>query len=249
MTSRGWLRWPGRVPVGLRIAIVCTVVGVAAGVGGARWAATRVVGHYESPGPILVSADQRTLAGTVSKGCASGSLDLQETASTVTVRLYLWPSIMIAPGQCAMQTFTAVLAAPLGSRRLVDGVTHAQLPSFDGAGILRPTHLPPGFIHRYDTASFPNETVGHATAGCVQLYTENDSYDEAVWITQDIGGIWQPPEGVVSTPIVVRGHPGTAIPGEIEWTEDGQLFTIRSLTYAYATLSTPELVAIGDGLR
>jgi hypothetical protein len=110
-------------------------------------------------------------------------------------------------------------------------------------------YLPAGFIHRYDTASFADETVEHATAGCVQLYTQNDSYDEAIWIAQDIGGVWQPPDGVESTPIVVHGHSGTAIPGEIEWTKQGQLFTIRSVTYPYATLSTAELVAIGDGLR
>ena len=249
MTSPQWLRWLGRIPAGLRIAVVCIVVGVTLGFVGANLTETKVIGHDESAGPILVSADQRTLASTVHSGCAEGSLDVDETASTVTVRLHLLPAVMIAPGTCAMQTFTATLKAPLGSRHLVDGVTHAELPSFDGAGILRPTYLPPGFIHRYDTASFPSETVGDATAGCVQLYTQNDSYDEAIWITQDIAGVWQPPDGVTSTPIVVRGHSGTAIPGEIEWTEHGQLFTIRSVTYAYATLSQQDLVAIGDGLR
>jgi hypothetical protein len=38
-------------------------------------------------------------------------------------------------------------------------------------------------------------------------------------------GVWHAPEGVASTPIVVHGHPGTAIPGEIEWTE--QQVTVR----------------------
>jgi hypothetical protein len=249
VTSPQWLRWLGRIPAGLRIAVICTAVGIALGTVGAHLTTTKVIGHDQSAGPILVSADQRTLASTVHSGCSEGTLDVDEGTSTVTVRLHLWPSVMIAPGTCAMQTFTATLKSPLGSRRLVDGVTHAELPSFDGAGILRPTYLPAGFIHRYDTASFPSETVGHATAGCVQLYTQNDSYDEAIWITQDIGGVWQPPDGVGSTPIVVRGHRGTAVPGEIEWAEDGQLFTIRSVTYAYATLSPQELVAIGDSLR
>jgi len=83
----------------------------------------------------------------------------------------------------------------------------------------------------------------------VQLYTQGDSYDEAIWITQDIGGQWEAPDGVSSTPIEVHGQPGTAVPGEIEWTESGQLFTIRSMTYAYATLSQQDLIAIGDSLR
>jgi hypothetical protein len=156
---------------------------------------------------------------------------------------------MIAPGECAMQSFTATLKAPVGSRTLIDGVTHAKLSSFDGVGILRPSYLPEGFIHRYDTASFPDETVANSSAGCVQLYTQGDSYDEAIWITQDIGGVWQAPDGVASNPIVVHGHAGSAIPGEIEWTESGQLFTVRSKTYAYATLSQQDLVAIGDSLH
>jgi hypothetical protein len=83
----------------------------------------------------------------------------------------------------------------------------------------------------------------------MQLYTQGDSYDEAIWITQDIGGQWQTPEGVSSTPIVVHGLPGTAIPGEIEWNESGQLFTIRSMTYPYATLRKQDLIAIGDSLH
>jgi hypothetical protein len=40
-----------------------------------------------------------------------------------------------------------------------------------------------------------------------------------------------------------------AISGEIEWTQDGHLFTIQSMTYAYATLGTRDLVAIANSLR
>jgi hypothetical protein len=249
MTGRRWFAWLRRIPFGVRIAVIFTAVGVLLGVGGAHLASSTVVGHYASPGSILVSADQRSLASTVSSGCATGDLEVQETADTVTLRLHLWPDIMIAPGECAMQSFTATLRAPLGSRHLVDGVTHAELPSFNGSGILRPTYLPPGFIHRYDTASFPDETVSGSKGGCVQLYTQPDSYDEAIWITQDIGGVFQTPEQASDIAIVVRGLPGIAIPGEIEWTENGQLFTIRSVTYAYATLSQDELIAIANGLR
>jgi hypothetical protein len=142
------------------------------------------------------------------------------------------------------------LSAPLGSRRLVDGMTGAQLPSFNGAGILRPAYLPAGFVHRYDTATLTNDdTVQGSPAGCVQIYTQGDSYDESIWITQNIHGTWQVPDGVDTTPIVVRGHAGSALAGMIEWTEGDQLFTVRSMTYAYATLGTAELIRIGNSLH
>jgi hypothetical protein len=237
-----------RVLTGFGIAIVCIAVGIGLGVAGADWASSNVVGSYVSPGGLLISADQRTIASTVTR-CASGSLEASETPQTITVRLHLLPEMMMAPGVCAAQSFSTTLKAPVGSRTLIDGITHAKLPSFDGGRILRPSYLPAGFIHRYDTASFPEETVANSSAGCVQIFTQGDSYDESIWITQDVGGVWQAPYGVSSTPIVVHGHAGTAIPGEIEWTESGQLFTIRSITYAYATLSQQELIAIGDSLH
>jgi hypothetical protein len=210
---------------------------------------SHVLGDYESPGQILISADQRTLAGTVTNSCAAATLEVQETAAAVTVRLHEWQAGVSIQGVCAIESFTATLTAPLGSRPLIDGVTHVKISSFDGAGIKRPTVLPAGFVHRYDTASFGSDTVTHSSAGCVQVYTQGDSYDEAIWITQDLGGVWMPPTGVTSAPITVRGNPGTAVPGEIEWTEQGQLFTIRSATYAYATLGTQELLAIANSLH
>jgi len=197
---------------------------------------------------VLVSADGRTLAGTLT-GCHSGYLEVEETDRWVVVWLHSRPSLMIAPGVCAMQSFTAQLRRPLGPRVIVDGVTHQAVVAFDGGGILRPATLPAGFVHRYDTASFPVETVTDATAGCVQLYTTEEGYDESIWITQSPGARWQPPDGVTERPVTVRGHPGTAVPGEIEWTENGQLVTIESRTYAYAVLSTQQLVAIGDSLH
>jgi hypothetical protein len=45
------------------------------------------------------------------------------------------------------------------------------------------------------------------------------------------------------------GQRGLAINGEIEWRQGGQLFIIQSVTYAYATLGSPELIAIAESLR
>lgn len=244
-----WRRGLSRIPWWVRVGVGCTLAGVLIGVVGARWASSSVIGHYVSPGSILVSADQRTLTATAGGSCQTGSLVAQENPSTVVVRLHLWPSVMIAPGVCALQIFTARLAAPLGSRQLIDGVTGASVPSFDGRGILRPTYLPAGFVHRYDAAFFGSDTVAGATAGCTQVYTQGDSYDESIWISQITGGRWRAPAGIHASPIVVRGRPGFAIVGEIEWTDDGELFTIQSITYPYATLDTAALIAVANGLR
>jgi hypothetical protein len=80
------------------------------------------------------------------------------------------------------------------------------------------------------------------------LYTRAESWDEAIWISQQVGVSWTPPAGVTAVPITVRGHPGQAVPGEIEWTEDGELIRVRSHSYTYATPDTAELVRIADSL-
>ena len=134
MTSPGWLRWLGRIPFGLRMVVVCTAIGILLGLGGAQLASSDVVGHYTSPGPILISADQRTLAGTVAGRCATGSLEVRETAETVTVRLHMWPEVMIAPGSCAMLTSSRSTPS-LGAT-----VAHAER-----SGAMRAT-APPGLF-------------------------------------------------------------------------------------------------------
>jgi len=93
------------------------------------------------------------------------------------------------------------------------------------------------------------EDVLGGTAGCVQVYTHAGSWDEALWVTQQPGGVWMPPDGVTPQPVTVRGYSGQAIPGEIAWTENGELITVRSHSYAYAVLDTAELVRIADSLR
>jgi hypothetical protein len=231
------------------VGVGCVLAGAGIGFGGAHLVASSVIGHYVSPGSILISADQRTLTSTAGGACETGSLDVQESASTVVVSLHLWPAIMIAPGACAIENFTARLSVPLGKRQLIDGVTGARLPSFNGRSILRPRFMPAGFVHRYDAAFFGSDTVAGASAGCTQVYTQGDSYDESIWISQLAGGRWRTPAGVKARPIIVRGRPGLAIAGEIEWTARGQLFIIQSMTYAYATLPTSTLIAIANSLR
>jgi hypothetical protein len=229
------------------VAVVFLAVAVVAGIVGSRLATGTVI-DYRSPGRLLISADGKTLAASSSSDCGTAVLEARETSSTVTVRLRRYPTLTL-PGICAVRSFEAHLTSPLGGRRLVDGVSHQTLAGFDGRGMLRPTSLPDGYVHRYDTASQPDENVKPSSVGSVQIYSADDSYDESLWIEQDIGGQWLAPPGVTGQPITVRGHPGMAIPGEIEWTEDGQLFTIRSMAYAYATLTGTQLVAVAESLR
>jgi hypothetical protein len=203
---------------------------------------------YLSAGSVLVSADGLTLSATTNGGCREYVLEAVETETTVTVRVLRSQGMMFAPGVCAVRSFPVQLHAPLGNRQLIDGVTHRALPSFDGKSILRPSHLPDGFVHAYDTASFGDETVVGSQAGCVQLYIKGDEYDDAILISQDVGAVWRAPDGVTVQPLTIRGQSGGAVPGEIEWIEKGQLFTIRSMTYAYATLSNQQLLDIAESL-
>jgi hypothetical protein len=226
----------------------CVIAGIVIGFAVARWT-TSSEGQYESPGSILISADERTLTASAGGSCTSGTLDVRESPGTVVVSVHTVPAFMIGPGSCGIEIFSARLSTPLGSRQLIDGVTGARLPSFRGQGILRPAFLPSRFVHRYDAAFLGSDTVAGASAGCTQVFTQGDSYDEAIWISQVAGGHWRTPDGITATPIVVRGRHGLAINGEIEWTQDGQLFTIQSMTYAYATLGTRDLIAIANSLK
>lgn len=75
------------------------------------------------PGAIHVSADGRRLHGVV--GCG-GTLHATETADTVTLTLHVGA---MGPGtmSCAMVDVGVHLAAPLGQRTVVDGVSGAPL--------------------------------------------------------------------------------------------------------------------------
>ncbi len=232
-----------RAAVALRFILVGVLVAV-----GLSYGSVHALGSTLPIEDLLVSADGRTLAGTVT-GCYQAHLDVSESDDSVAVWLRGFPGIMLAPGECAMESFTATLLRPLGRRLLVNGATHTVISIFDGTAILRPATLPDGFVHRYDTASVRDEQVPGGRAGCVQLYTEPDGFDNALWITQVPDGRWKAPDGVVPQQISVRGYPGYAIPGEIVWTERGQLVLVESRAYAYAVLDTAQLLAIAESLR
>ena len=241
--------WFLRVPRWIRITGVFVLAGAVTAV-----TASLVVGKatrtYESPGAnILISDDGRTLTSSRGGSCGAVTPEVVETGTTVVLKLRTYPHIMTAPGSCALVSYSVTLHAPLGKRTLVDGVTNKVLYGFGAQHILRPGWLPAGFVHRYDTATIADETVAGSQGGCVQLYTRGDGYDDELFISQDSGASWQAPDGAPpGQPITVRGHQGTAIPVEIEWTENGQLVTIRSMAYAYVTPHTETLIAIAEAL-
>lgn len=239
-----------RVPRWAWITALFVVGGVVAAVAAAALV-DKGTATYASPGDnVLISADGRTLSSSRGGGCGPLVPEAQETATTVSLRLRTYPSAMTAPGSCAMTSYSVTLHAPLGTRTLIDGVTHRVLYRFDAREILRPAWLPEGYVHRYDTATLAEETVAGSRGGCVQLYTRGDGYDEEIYISQDTGATWHAPDDApTAEPVTVRGHQGLAIPGEIAWNEGGELVTIRSLTYAYATPDTATLVAIADSMR
>ena len=71
-----------------------------------------------------------------------------------------------------------------------------------------------------------------------------------IWITEDSGEDWHAPDGLTSTHIEIRGYLAHRHPaGEIKWTEQGPQVTIRSMTYAYATLGEISTGAQNDLLR
>ena len=228
----------------LLVGALCVAAGAAVG---AVVATRTTLGNprYVPVYHVLVSADGMTLA-TTDASCGGGPVWVSETATTVTLRRP--DSRAHVQGVCAVESYTVRLKAPLGNRTLIDAATGRTVPIFDGARILRPAHLPAGFSHVYDTANFDEADEQPAGPGCVQVYVKDGEYDDTLLIAQTVGGAPDVPDGVRPTRVTVHGHPGTAFPGEVEWTEDGQLITITSMTYAYAVLPTSELVAVGDSL-
>jgi hypothetical protein len=66
-------RWVRRIPPWVSVGVGCVLAGATIGFAGAHLAASSVIGHYVSPGEILISTDQRTLTASAGS-CETGSL-------------------------------------------------------------------------------------------------------------------------------------------------------------------------------
>lgn len=82
-------------------------------------------------GPLLVSADGRTLAGRFQCG---GRLSAREAPGQVTLT-FVASSVGAGAMSCALVPVSVALRSPLGTRTLVDGVTHQVLPAPSRAAV------------------------------------------------------------------------------------------------------------------
>jgi hypothetical protein len=161
------------------------------------------------------------------------------------------------------------LAAPLGSRSLVDALTGNAVPYFDERRGLR---LPPSQTEWRNASGPPDDGIasaaayfgGPGAAVMVQTLWGQDPSEPTITnaqlqIIQVSGGGWHPPPGTVMTPVVVRGHPGVAAAGIIVWTESGTTVAVTGRGSSPATappfipaglpLLTAELIGIAATLE
>lgn len=119
-------------------------------------------------GDVLVSGDGRTLTTPVRwTPCHEVRPQLQARESTSTVALVLKSGSVNLQHQCKStdQQVTTTLAAPLGTRRLVDASTGATINPVDSSQLANPGYLPVGYEHTediYDESDTPPaNTVSH----------------------------------------------------------------------------------------
>jgi hypothetical protein len=214
-------------------AVLCLLVGATAGLL-IEHVVTRglAITHGIEPisAPVSVSADGRTLQTRLERG----TLTAEESATTVTLT-YRPASILSIClfGFCSTPTLMTRLAAPLGSRRLVDAA-HGT----DAFGsILRPTTMPPYLHHAIDLA-----TLSGVAASYTQLYS-------GPGVEMSIVESWGDTLPSPSNGLLVRGHPAVTWSGHLAWIENGTTVTIGSSTYGYLAPTTAQLVAIANSMR
>jgi hypothetical protein len=141
-------------------------------------------------------------------------------------------------------TATVTLNSSLGGRRLVDAVTGRMIPFFDQRRALllpavagwSPWPAPADF-----TTDAPYFGGPGATVLAERLYGVDSGMQSrngmSLMIVQVAGGGWHPPDGTVTTRVLVRGRAGLAAPGIIVWSEGGH--TIAVIGEGQATAGGP----------
>jgi hypothetical protein len=197
-------------------------------------------------GPVLVSADGRTLTvgNKAGVGCgASAALIAEQTATRVALRVKatIDPPGLFRPdrsGACAAPRLTHLdveLNQPLGTRALVDGATGRVLPTFDGRTMLRPRWLPMGYALWYNSPDFDDPSGRYAfPVACAQWFRSGAN---VVLVIYQLIGQYPFPG---SSPIYVRGHAGQAGSNSITWFESGQTYEIQG------ELPVADLIAVAD---
>ena len=141
------------------------------------------------------------------------------------------------------------LAAPLGQRNLVNGLTGQPVPRFDGRLLLQPAKLPPGYQQQ---AVFTQLTSAqkHPVIEVQQVYWRRTTGTGYLDIDETVDSPflvppWQSPAGGEPwTRIEIRGVPGWASPSAIAWRQHGIIYRISASTPL--PLTTAQLTAIAD---
>jgi hypothetical protein len=117
----------------------------------------------------------------------------------------------------------------------VDAVTGRAIPCFDQRGALL---LPPGAAgwgtSAYEPSDYSTDVPYFGGPGAailadtrLGLYPRtNQASGALLLIVQVAAGGWHPPDGTVTTRVLVRGRPGLAAPGIIVWSEGGHTIAV-----------------------
>jgi hypothetical protein len=208
-------------------------------------------------GPAIVSADGRMLtAAGYAGGCGTTST-LVATQSRAQVALRVREVVVSSclPGEGALAVpppLQVRLAAPVGKRQLVNGVTGRPIPQFNARLLLRPRNLPSGFRLRQVLPQLTGPQ-GHAIVRVELWYYRRSKGAGDLLISESrdsplVSLPWQfPPERWQSPAkhgqwirIRVRGVRGWAAPSVIAWRQRGLIYSIS----AVPPLTTAQLIAI-----
>lgn len=137
-------------------------------------------------GPLERIAGARTVGPSLLVGFTGGACDIRyragvrETTATVTVRV----TAVVHTSNCSAlgysRTVRVGLAAPLGSRTLIDAVTHKPVPVVDGSLLLVPAWLPAGYSpSREEPAYDATDPAARASWASTYLHVPTGPTDTA----------------------------------------------------------------------
>lgn len=125
-------------------------------------------------------------------------------------------------------TTNVTLSSPLGGRPLVDAVTGRAIPCFDQRGALLLPQVAGFDTSDYEPGDYSTDVPYFGGPGAAILVDTrtNQASGALLLIVQVAGGGWRPPDGTVTTRVLVRGRPGLAAPGIIVWSEGGHTIAV-----------------------
>jgi hypothetical protein len=207
-------------------------------------------------GSAVLLADHVTIAYTDPHGiCRGPELTVTESPTRVSLALTETDDRLTECTWGLRNMVEVFLAAPLGSRALVDALTGHPVPYFDMQRGLylsyttdwSPSHGGPSGLVATDSPYFRSPGAAIMVEDLTKAIQQNDGsrmITEAQLI-QVSGGGWHPPPGTVTRPVTVRGYPGLAAAGIIVWTEHGITVALQGYGPSPAPTATPYIL---DGI-